>query len=168
MAIPSPDRAGDELGPLGALAGYHLRRACAVFAADFHRALADTGIRQVLFGILSVVGSSPGINQGAVGRRLGIQRANMVSLINELVERGLIERRTADDDRRAFALTLSRSGKAMHQRCLTRIHAHEEEMLAGLAPGDRKSLLELLSRIEAREPVLADPLAIEGDRALGG
>ena len=141
-----------SLGVLGGLAGYHLRRASSAIAADFNRALADTGMRQVLFGILSVIAANPGINQGAVGRVLGIQRANMVALINELVDAGSVDRRTATNDRRAFALELTRSGMATMRECQRRIVVHEEQMLRDLTQADRSTLIALLRRIEAREP----------------
>ena len=139
------------LGPLEELTGYHLRRASSVFGNDFSRAVAGTGMRQVLFGILSIVAANPGINQGAAGRALGIQRANMVSLITELVELGVLDRRTAHDDRRAFALTVTPAGAALMADCLTRIHAHEASLLTEFRPAERAALVNLLKRIEAHE-----------------
>ncbi len=140
-----------SLGTLEQLAGYHLRRASNVFGTDFARAMAGTGIRQVLFGILSIVAANPGINQGAAGRALGIQRANMVSLITELVDAGLIDRRTAQDDRRAFALTVTPAGAAKVDECLRRIRQHEQGLLSDLSAAERATLIELLQRIEAHE-----------------
>lgn len=153
MASVSTASTSDEvaIGNLDGLVGYHLRRASAVVGNDFSRALDGTGIRQVLFGILSIVNANPGINQGAVGRALGIQRANMVSLINELVDRDLLDRKTAAEDRRAFSLTLSPGGAAMFDDCLKRIRTHEDELLSDLAPDERTALIDLLSRIEAKE-----------------
>ena len=146
--------ADDEEAPLGVLehlAGYHLRRASSAFGADFARAMEGTGMRQVLFGILSVVGANPGINQGAAGRSLGIQRANMVTLINQLADLGLLDRQTAADDRRALALSLTNAGEKMLEECLKRIEAHEEHMLAGLTATERRTLLGLLTKIEGRK-----------------
>ena len=140
-----------SLGVLEGLVGYHIRRASSAFAIDFSRAIGGTGMRQVLFGILSVVGANPGINQGGAGRALGIQRANMVSLMNELVDAGLLDRRTATEDRRAFALNLSPAGEAMLADCLDRIEVHESEMLADFTAAERRTLIALLTRIEARE-----------------
>ena len=145
--------ADDEEAPLGVLenlAGYHLRRASSAFGADFARAVEGTGMRQVLFGILSVVGANPGINQGAAGRSLGIQRANMVTLINQLADVGLLDRQTAADDRRALALNLTAAGEKMLEECLERITAHEENMLAALTPAERRTLIALLMKIESR------------------
>lgn len=153
MASASTASISDEvtIGNLDGLVGYHLRRASAVVGNDFSRALDGTGMRQVLFGILSIVNANPGINQGAVGRALGIQRANMVSLINELVDRNLLDRKTAAEDRRAFSLTLSPGGTAMFDDCLKRIRAHEDQLLSDLRPEERRALIDLLSRIEAKE-----------------
>ncbi|MES2044481.1 MAG: MarR family transcriptional regulator [Pseudomonadota bacterium] len=153
MASVSTASTSDEvtIGNLDGLVGYHLRRASAVVGNDFSRALDGTGMRQVLFGILSIVNANPGINQGAVGRALGIQRANMVSLINELVDRDLLDRKTAAEDRRAFSLTLSPDGVAMFDNCLKRIRAHEDRLLSDLEPAERTALIDLLSRIEAKE-----------------
>lgn len=139
------------LGVLDELIGYHMRRASSVFANDFARAVVGTGMRQVLFGILSIIEANPHINQGNVGRALGIQRANMVSLVNELVDSGLVRRETAADDRRAFALTLTPSGEVMVATCLERIHVHEAKVLADLTADERTLLVAMLGRIEAHE-----------------
>lgn len=139
------------LGALAGFAGYHLRRASSAFSTDFARAIEGTGMRQVLFGILSVVGANKDINQGEVGRLLGIQRANMVALINQLVDAGLVDRQTASDDRRAFALNLTPAGGAMLETCLARIKHHEQRMLAGFTAAERRTLIALLTRIEAQE-----------------
>ena len=139
-----------SFGGLSPLVGFHLRRASGEFALDFRSAVEGTGMRQVLVGILAIVDANPGINQGAVGKILGIKRANMVSLINELVDAGLVAREVSPGDRRAFSLTLTEAGEAMRKDCITRIQAHEEHMLAGLSAEERAVLLKLLGRIEAK------------------
>ena len=139
-----------KIGVLDQLTGYHLRRASAAFAADFSAATEGTGLRQVLFGILSVVARTPGINQSMIGKLLGIKRANMVSLINELAEMGLIDRVDDPRDRRALSLTLTKAGAALLEEGLQRIRSHEERMLAGFTEGERQILIELLRRIEAQ------------------
>lgn len=143
------------LGALGPLVGYHLRRASGAFAADFAAAMEGTEMRQVLIGILAIVSGNAGINQGTVGRILGIKRANMVSLINELVERGLITRDVDPSDRRAFALNITPAGSAMLGECLSRIERHERKMLAGFTQLEKATLLDLLGRIEGREVPVA-------------
>jgi DNA-binding MarR family transcriptional regulator len=154
QAAPRKGRTGGDsqrLGLLPSLIGYHLRRADAAFKANYARALEKTGIRQVLFAILEVVAAKPGIKQGEVGRLLGIQRPNMVTLINELVDRGLIERTVPEQDRRAFALSLTAEGQAIRKSCRELIKAHEEEMLADFHSAERQQLAALLARIPTEQ-----------------
>lgn len=140
-----------DIGVLSDLVGYHLRRATNVAVADFIRAVGDTGMRQVLFGILSIVERNPDINQGAVGRSLGIKRANMVALITELVDGGLLNRRVSAEDRRAFALRLTAKGRRLYEDSLARIRAHEATLLSDFTAEERALLISMLSRIEANE-----------------
>lgn len=139
-----------DLGPLGALVGYHLRRASAAVGSDYFRTVEPAGMRQVLFGVLSVISANPGINQGNVGRILGIQRPNMVALVNELIARGWVERIVDSVDRRAFILTLTPAGQTAITETLALIREHEERMLADLSAQERRTLIRLLGRIEAR------------------
>ncbi|MBX3592886.1 MarR family transcriptional regulator [Sphingomonas sp.] len=142
-------------GLLGPLVGYHLRRASGAFAADFIATMEGTGMRQVLFAILATVSDAPGINQGTVGRILGIKRANMVALINELIDAKLVTRKTDPADRRAFLLHITAKGRTTLADALARVAAHEEKMLVGFTEAERETLLELLGRIERREPEIS-------------
>ncbi|MGY2051352.1 MarR family winged helix-turn-helix transcriptional regulator [Methylobacterium sp. JK268] len=151
MATSAESDSTPALGEIETLVGYHLRRASAGMGADFARVLAGTGMRQVLYGILSIVAANPGINQGAVGRALGIKRANMVVLVNELLELGWIDRTVSSEDRRAFALALSPAGRTVFAAATERLRAHEEAMLAALSAGERAQLIGLLGRIAGRE-----------------
>lgn len=149
LDTPEPfDADALPLGVVDGMTGYHLRRASAVFAADFARTMDGLGMRQALFAILSIVMETPGVNQGAVGRALGIQRANMVALINDLVDRGLVDRTVAPADRRAFALRITDKGRDLVARCMILLDAHEDAMLAHLDTDERTMLVSLLRKIE--------------------
>lgn len=153
MADPS-NQENNSFGSvqLDRFVGYHLRRVSSAFGTNFNQAMAGTGLRQVLFGILSIIDAHPGINQGAVGRALGIKRANMVSLINELVDGELLDRKVADDDRRAFSFQLTPKGRMILDDAFKRVEAHEETLLANLSPSERQTLIALLKRIENEAP----------------
>lgn len=145
-------RENKSLGALGSLVGYHLRRANSSFVLDFGVAMNGTGMRQVLVGVLAVVANEPGIKQVAVGRILGIKKANMVSLINELIEMGLIERTVDKVDRRAFALAVTPKGHDKLDDCFRRIAAHEKRMLADFSCAEKSTLIDLLTRIGRKAP----------------
>ncbi|GAA0317159.1 MarR family winged helix-turn-helix transcriptional regulator [Sphingomonas oligophenolica] len=151
MAMAESDGERVDIGVLDGLVGYHLRRAMGAFSVDYARAVAGTPMRQGLFGVMSVIAANPGISQGIVGKALGIQRANMVALITELGELGLVDREPSATDRRAFNLTLTDKGMTMLKDTLARIRDHEERMLAALSPAARQSLTATLRAIAAVE-----------------
>ena len=135
----------EQVGALGPLVGYHLRRAFGAFAADFAAAMEGTGMRQVLVGILAVVSSNPGINQGAVGRLLGIKRANMVPLIAGLTAQNYLEKSPVDG--RSFALSLTPRGEEARARVDGIMDAHEAGFARLLADVDQQQLRAALSLI---------------------
>lgn len=139
-----------ELGPLGGLVGYHLRRASAAVGSDYSRTVEPNGVRQVLFGVLSVISCNPGINQGNVGRALGIHPPNMVALVNELIARGWVKRTIDGTDRRAFIVHVTPAGETAITETLALIRRHEERMLGALTLNERKTLVDLLDRIETK------------------
>lgn len=134
---------------LNGLVGYRLRQAQNRVLADFSTSLAPIGIRPVLFAMLVVIGTNPGIIQIGLGTVLHIQRANLVPLINELTGRGLAERRPAPRDRRAFALYLTPEGEQVLDEAMARVRSHEKRMLARLSGPERETLIELLAKIAA-------------------
>jgi DNA-binding MarR family transcriptional regulator len=109
--------------------------------------VAETGLRQVLVALLFVIEANPGIYQGRVGEALGIKRGNMVSLANELQEKGLVERKVPPGNRRAFSLAITSNGQATLEHCLRRIREHEDRLLAPLTYDERTVLVDLLRKI---------------------
>jgi DNA-binding MarR family transcriptional regulator len=127
--------------------GYRLRLATNAMTSDLRATLEGTSLRPVLFAMLAVVARNPGIIQTALGNSLGVQRANLVPLLNELAERDLIERRPAPNDKRAYALFLTASGERILEEALDRIHEHEERLVARLTARERETLKRLLAKI---------------------
>ena len=143
---------GDASDPqpnlLDTIVGYQLRRVSNAMMSDSAASMAPVGLRPVLFAMLCVIRSAPGIIQIALGSQLGIQRANLVPLVNELTARALIERRPAPNDRRALALFLTAHGESLLAEAEKLVFRHEERMLAGLGEDERSQLLRLLARIK--------------------
>jgi DNA-binding MarR family transcriptional regulator len=153
MLVAGTDETEDETGAevrsdlLDGLVGYRLRRAATRMMADFAAKMGHIGVRPSSFVLLAMIGENPGINQTTLGRSLGIQRANLVPIIAEMESRGLIDRRPAANDKRAFALHLSEEGFALLEAAVQRVRPHEERMLACLGKDERKLLLDMLGRI---------------------
>ena len=138
-----------RLDPLPDLVGYVLRRAHTAFFARFRRRFAALDLRPVQLGILTAVGNNPGLRQSDVSETLGIQRANLAPLLDELAARRLLTRVQVAADRRSYALALTPDGErllAEGRRCEA---ALENELTAALGEAGRRRLVHLLTALEA-------------------
>jgi len=116
--------AGLDQSALQTLAGYSLRRAEVLMRQHFTRTLADWDIRGAEYSVLVLTVTNRNVTQADLGEALNIKRPNMVSLIERLEKRGLLERRVHERDRRNHILTLTEKGEAL----LTDIEAPVQRM----------------------------------------
>lgn len=78
---------------------------------------------------------------------LGMLPSRLVTHIDDLEERGLLERRDNPEDRRLYALRLTDQG-AKTMTAIGRIsHAHDAAICAALSEQERQHLWSFLSRI---------------------
>ena len=112
--------------------------------------IAETGLTPLQWGVLaylSKITGEPGIDQISLAARLGVDRNNASLLVEDLVSRGLVERRVNGADRRARQLQLTATGEKLFARLRPKNRAANERILAPLAPGEQKLLLELLVKV---------------------
>lgn len=128
--------------PLRQLPGYVLRRASVTVMAELADRLAPLDLRHVEATILMVLGERPGMSQSALGRLLGIKRANMTPLAARLEAQGLIVRQASDG--RSLGLVLSDEGAALSARVRLIIEAHERSLLNRVPVEYREALLPAL------------------------
>src|SRR5262249_29377938 len=69
------------------------------------------GLKPGHAGILRVIRQADGLSQQALGEKLGVFPSRLVALLDELEERGLVERRDRPTDRRSYALYLTGAGR---------------------------------------------------------
>ena len=68
--------------------------------------------------------------------------------VTALMRRQIVERVENEEDRREFALRLTRRGKTLYQELIPRLLRKEQEILACLSARERKELACLLGKIE--------------------
>jgi DNA-binding MarR family transcriptional regulator len=146
-AATQPDEDALDFGVLPELVGYHLRRAQVHFFADFARTMAEAQITPGQFGVISLIGANPGLTQSALARAVGIERSTMVAVIDALQARGLVERKPSPVDRRSYALVLTDPGRALHDRLVPMVRAHERRLARKLSPEERDTLVRLLIKL---------------------
>jgi DNA-binding MarR family transcriptional regulator len=137
--------------PLNGLLGYALRRAQLAIFADFNQALASLNLRPSQFAVLILIDQNPGTSQSSVSEALGIQKANFVSIIAELADRGLVRRRKSESDGRTYSLGLTARGRLLLENAAKLQSVHEERVIAKIGTEGRVQLLSLLERV-ARLP----------------
>ncbi|MFG3404191.1 MarR family winged helix-turn-helix transcriptional regulator [Streptomyces sp. NPDC048142] len=86
-------------------------------------------------------------SQAELSSRSGIHRSDMVGVLNELAERGLVARVPDPEDRRRNVITISSRGR--RHLCLLdeTLDDLEGELLAPLSPSERDQLVRLLTRL---------------------
>ena len=131
--------------PLIRFPGYALRRAANATAAVLSARLAALDLRQSDASMLMLVASNPGATSSALGRALGIERANMVPLLKRLDEAGLIGREAIDGKSQGLRLTPAGLRRLAEARKI--IEAFEAELLARVPAEHRDHLLPALNAI---------------------
>jgi DNA-binding MarR family transcriptional regulator len=108
-------------------------------------------------GVLRVLGRAPGMSQRSLADRLGAVPSRVVSLIDSLEARGLVERVRSNTDRRNYELRLTAQGSERLAQLRRVAEEHEAELLAPLSREQAtqlESLLILLADRTALDPEL--------------
>lgn len=118
------------------------------------------------YQVLAGVERRPPSSQLALATRLGVDRTVMTYLIDDLVEAGLVRRRTNPEDRRSKRLELTDRARGLLPALDARLARLEEALLSALDEPERRRLRTLLRRA-AREIDRNDPLEDFRDIARG-
>ena len=137
-----------ETGTATGALGYRLRRAQLNVFQKFLSVFDELRLRPAEYSVLVMIDDNPGRKQTEIAEVLGIKRANFVTLVHGLEERGLVERVPSLSDKRANALHLTQEGATFVAHARSMHDAMEGELLARLGGAEaRDRLLELLGRL---------------------
>jgi DNA-binding MarR family transcriptional regulator len=108
--------------------------------------LASVGLRPRHLLAMTVLRDRIETSQADLAGTLQLDRTNLVGLLNELENEGLIERRRSPEDRRRHTVVLTDEGRERLARAEFVLAAAEDIVLAELTPKQRDALWELLAK----------------------
>lgn len=127
--------------------GFLLARAHLIARGKADSALAELGLSMKAYAALATVASDGAVSQQALSRRIGMDPATMVDVIDSLEQSGHLVRKRNPRDRREYALQPTAKGRALFARADRAIAAAEAETLRGMKPDQRRLLSQLLGQI---------------------
>jgi DNA-binding MarR family transcriptional regulator len=110
-------------------------------------ALGAADARPYHYRLLAALEEFGPASQVAVGRHARLDRSDVVAALDELVDRGLVERAADPVDRRRNVISITPAGRARFRR-LDKVLANvQDELLSPLSPNQREQLVRLLTRV---------------------
>ncbi|MFF1830783.1 MarR family winged helix-turn-helix transcriptional regulator [Paenarthrobacter sp. NPDC058040] len=111
-----------------------------------NRALSDFGLRERSFSVLTLACSGLEPTQRELADFLTLDPSQVVSLIDDLEHRGLVERAQGKQDRRAKIIVSTPEGRSIHAKARTALADCEKTQLSRLSDEENAQLRSLLKR----------------------
>ncbi len=110
---------------------------------------------QQIFALRQLSNDRP-LPMSALATSLGCDASNVTSIVDKLESRGMVERRSANHDRRVKSLVMTAAGLALRKRIEQRMQ-QPPPPIANLSPEDQHSLCEILGRaLDSLEKMAAE------------
>ena len=111
--------------------------------------LEPLGLSPRAWGVLSTLAESGPLTQIELATTMSIDRTAMVYLIDELEAQTLAERVRSPQDRRAFLIHLTPSGRRAQRKAATALAGAADTLLTPLDAAERRHLVDLLAKVAA-------------------
>jgi DNA-binding MarR family transcriptional regulator len=115
----------------------------------FHDVLRPLELEPGEFALMRAVAANEGEAQNALAERLCISPSWMVAIVDELEQRGLLERRPHARDRRVRNLHLTAAGKKLLKQAERQAERFDRQVSDQLGEAELEQLLDLLDRVAA-------------------
>jgi len=116
-------------------------------ATKFAERLEPLGFAPHHAGIFRILAQNPGVSQQDLAKMLNMHASRLVGILDELEQRGLVERRLSEHDRRLYALHLTSDGERALRRIGEAAREHHQALMTGLSAERQNQLTELLETI---------------------
>ncbi len=138
-----------NFGPLAYWVGFNLRMAQESAFQAFSRRSQEIGESPGRFATLTLIARNPGISQTKLSHANGRDKSSLTPVVEDLVRRGLVERKRMRTDRRIYRLNLTGAGKKTLTQLTRCARRHERNLDAIIGERDRKRFVQILKKIAA-------------------
>ncbi|SED92835.1 DNA-binding transcriptional regulator, MarR family [Streptomyces misionensis] len=146
-----PVMAEAPLTAIRSLPSWLLGRAAARGRALVADALAAEGLKMWHHVVLSAVRDLAPVAQADLARGIALDPKDLVGILNDLQDAGLVVRAPDARDRRKNAVSLTDRGDRLLARCEHAARAANDELLAPLTAAERDRFMDLLTRISGTD-----------------
>lgn len=122
-------------------------RACHLVQQELARQLKPLDLKTPHLDIMVNLVRSPGMSQQDLARKLFVGRSNMTMLLPQMEKRGLVERRSDPDDKRALRLFLTEKGRALAARAIAVQAAIVDDIMSLSTPKECEMVGDSMRRI---------------------
>jgi DNA-binding MarR family transcriptional regulator len=128
---------------VGFLLAKAYQRACALYKEQFDA----YDITPQQFGLLRFLWEEDGLTQVELSNRSQIDRTTIGGLIDRLEHSGLVQRLPHPDDRRAYRICLTESGRRLQEELIPLGEELHRRILAPLTSDEAKTLVTILQKL---------------------
>jgi DNA-binding MarR family transcriptional regulator len=148
LAITTPHVEGDDdIGEIRNIVGFHIRLAHGAVYRHFMESFAHLDLTQKQVSVLWLVDDHPDIAQTDLAKRMRMDRATTMAIVNRLESRGYLVRGKSASDGRKQTLNLTESGRKALVTAKAAIWQHERWLKSRFTDREIAKLIELLTRI---------------------
>ena len=145
--------------------GFLLKRLGFAFKERALEAFEPTGLNPQHHAILALLEEGTRETQGTIADALGYDRSQLVGLLDELEERGYIDRQRDRADRRRHLVSLTPAGKKALAEMRAIVKQLERDFLAPLDDQERQTLHALLLELAVQHDARCAPWPAPDARA---
>lgn len=140
-------RAGDFRAEI--CIGYLISRIYATNRAQLEAEFEGEDISFTQWRVLMCLRDDIANTAAVISRELDHDKGSMTRILDQLEERGFVQRRRDKDDRRLVFLTLTAAGRGAVNRLVPKLVNYYNNLLEGFSPQDVQLLTQLLTRLRS-------------------
>jgi DNA-binding MarR family transcriptional regulator len=125
--------------------GFLLHEVARLMRKRFEQKALTSGLTRSQWQAIVYLSKNEGIHQSALAELLEIEPITLTRILDKLVDRGLIERRQHDTDRRIWLLFLREAARPLLADLQPLAEATRAEALMGVCEADRDRLVHTLN-----------------------